>query len=412
MGNEPRFFQVGPVPMIGNPGTGHLIGLSADEVTAARSFAEGQMSLGEVARVSSDLADQLRLGSYGAPPQTVVRSAYLHVTHRCNLSCEGCYSWEGQRNQRRDPTFGELDRALRFLERQGVEELNVSGGEPFLRADLPDILARAAGRYGMAAVNVLTNGTVLDRAVLKACAPFASMVSVSFDGASAADPAFVRGRQRFDDLVAFVRAAQGAGLAVCITPTLHRCNIEDIPRYRALADSLGAELGFSVLSANSHGGVRASLLPGDRELRRLAELMLDCAEACEAVPVESLACGLSCRENCGAGITTLSVAADGAVYPCHMMHDDRFCLGNAFSGEEPSRDARGAMADMVHAWDEDSACFSCEYRWLCGGGCRARAIGSQTREDPYCETHKVFYRGVIDHIEQHLAKEEDHAVSQ
>ncbi|MEY8460520.1 radical SAM protein [Eggerthellaceae bacterium 24-137] len=411
MVNGAKFFRVHKVPMLGNPGTGHVIGLSADEVIAAQAFATGSATLEEVACANVDLAEQMRQGGYSDEAPVGVRSAYLHVTHRCNLRCEGCYSWEGHRNRRPDPTLAQLECALRFLAQQGADEVNISGGEPFLRDDLPSVLEAAAVECGIPSVNVLTNGTVLDELLLETCAPFVSMVSVSFDGASADDAAWVRGEQRFDALVSFVRAAQKAGMSVCITPTLHRGNVEDIPRYLALADNLGTDVGFSLLSVGSAGGVRRELLPCEGDLRRLAELMLEAAETGGSPAVDSLACRLACRENCGAGITSLSVAADGSVYPCHMMHDDRFLMGNAFAGNGPARKDREAVAARVHAWDAESACHSCEYRWLCGGGCRARAIGSQTREDPYCETHRAFFSGVFDQIEQQLTKEEDHAVS-
>lgn len=409
--NEIRFFRVGRVPMMGNPATGHLIGLSDDEVAVARAFAAGEVPLDAVAGVHGALADQLRQGAYGARQLPWVRSAYLHVTHRCNLCCEGCYSWEGHRNRLPDPTVGELRRALRFLSRQGIDELNVSGGEPFLRDDLPAVLEAAAIEFGIPSINVLTNGTVLNPALLQACAPFVSMLSVSFDGASADDAAWVRGEQRFDELVAFARAAQDAGMSVCITPTLHRWNMEDVPRYIALADALGVQVGFSLLSPTSTGEVRHDLLPRGDDLHRLARLMLEAAEGGEEVAVESLVCGLACRDNCGAGITSLSVAADGSVYPCHMMHDARFCMGNVFTGDGPTCEERLAMAERVHAWDVESACSACDFRRLCGGGCRARTLGAQTREDPYCETHRAFFSGVFDQIERHLTKEDHHAVS-
>lgn len=411
MVNGAKFFQVGRVPMLGNPGTGHVIGLSADEVAVALAFASGTAALEEVACENADLAEQMRRGGYGDEAPVGVRSAYLHVTHRCNLRCEGCYSWEGHRNRKPDPTLAQLECALRFLAHQGAEEVNISGGEPFLRGDLPSVLENASVACGIATVNVLTNGTVFDETLLEACAPFVSTVSVSFDGASANDAAWVRGEQRFDALVAFVRAAQNAGMPVCITPTLHRGNLGDIPRYLALADDLDVDVGFSLLSVGSASDVRPELLPCGDDLRRLAELMLEAAETGDAPVVDTLACGLACRENCGAGITSLSVAADGSVYPCHMMHDDRFLMGNAFAGCGPDRQERAVVAACVHEWDAESACHSCEYRWLCGGGCRARVIGSQTREDPYCETHRVFFSGVFDRIEQQLTKEEDHAVS-
>ena len=86
----------------------------------------------------------------------------------------------------------------------------------------------------------------------------------------------------------------------------------------------------------------------------------------------------------------MSVAADGSVYPCHMLHYVPFLLGNAF--EDSTDTLRDSLARFaLPAVDELDGCKDCNKRYLCGGGCRARAYmeyGRADCRDPYCACNK------------------------
>lgn len=409
MGERGLLFSADGVSMLGNPSTGHLIGLSPEEVEWCEAFVQERISLREVAIKHSDLAGELERGEFGEAAPSTVCGAYLHVTQRCNLSCVGCYSEGAGRNLTPDPPLEKLQFALSYLAHLGVSTLNISGGEPFLRSDLPEIVKGAVESHGIKAVNVLTNGTICDTTMLQQLAPFVTAISVSFDGCSASDAAPLRGRQRFDDLVEFVDLAQGIVGKVCITPTLHRKNIEDMPRYEALANSLGVDLGFSLLSTPSAGCGAVELLPESPDLIRMVELLLAPTGGGDStLPIQSLAGGLVCRNCCGAGKSTVSVDADGSIYPCHMMHDARFLMGNAFEGAAPA-----SLEDRC--WEVPSLaaeCEECDYRYLCAGGCRARTVAAGSDKDPYCAMHQAFYGEVLRRVKRQFERRKCDAVSQ
>ncbi|MEC4271616.1 radical SAM protein [Adlercreutzia sp. R25] len=409
MGERGLLFSADGVSMFGSLSTGHLIGLSPEEVEWCEAFAQERISLREVAAKHPDLADELERGELGEVEPSTVCGAYLHVTQRCNLSCIGCYSGGGGRNLIPDPPLEKLEFVLSYLARLGVSTLNISGGEPFLRSDLPEIVKKATESYGIEVVNVLTNGTVCDTTMLQRLAPFVAAISVSFDGVSASDAAPIRGRQRFDELIEFVGLAQEIVGKVCITPTLHRKNIEDMPRYQALANSLGVDLGFSLLSTPSAGCSTADLLPESPDLVRMVELLLaPTVGESSAFSIQSLAGGLVCRNCCGAGKSTVSVDADGSVYPCHMMHDARFLMGNVFKETAPAY-----LEDTCwEVWSLAAECEECDYRYLCGGGCRARTVAAGSDKDPYCAMHQAFYGEVLRRVKRQFERRECDAISQ
>lgn len=395
------------VPMIGNVANGYAIGLTEEgDRLCDRLFTE-EVPEAEIAAVSEDLLAHLKRGDFAeeacvsgegafaagqtdAVPDSLA-SAYLHVTHHCNLRCVGCYSGVGDRNARADLPLETMAAIVRRLAAAGVQRLVISGGEPFLRNDLPAI-ARCAKEAGVGFVDVLTNGTCVDDDTLMALAPWADRVAVSFDGVSGASVPHIRREPLYNILTDTVRRIREAGIAAHIIPTLHALNIDDAARYCELADDLGATVNFSLLSAPLDGADVAAVLPDEEAQVRLARTLLALGStrpvAVADTPVNT---GICTTVGCGAGCSMVSVSADGDVYPCHMLHDDAFKVGSLVEDDACLRQRRPPAC----AVESLPACGDCEIRYLCGGGCRARAFfayGDVRARDPYCALMKTYYQ--------------------
>ena len=104
---------------------------------------------------------------------------------------------------------------------------------------------------------------------------------------------------------------------------------------------------------------------------------------------------LTVKRNCGAGYRGVSIAADGTVYPCHMLHRPELAMGNVFDGTlaealESEVSARCRALDAANF----EGCATCRYERICGGGCRARSLfasGSLESPDSYCAMTLEFY---------------------
>ncbi len=394
---DTTLFSLGGVPLVGNLATGGVIGLTREGAALCHELAERDVAASEVPEGCAELVRHLERGGYleGAPlPRPRLRSAYLHVTQRCNLTCRLCYSEGDDRNRLEDPTLDELARAIGLLADLGCARLTVSGGEPFLRPDLADV-ARRARAAGIDEVVVLTNGLLLDEKNVAPLAGLVSCIAVAFDGTSPDAPAHLRPSQNFERLVAAVGTVRAAGIEARILPTLHAANLADMPRYERLTEELGASLGYSLLTAPARS--IAGLALDEAQLRELGE-----RSAASGLPGEdpagSGAPALGVRRSCGAGVRCVSVAADGTVYPCHMLHDRRLAMGNAFT-DSPASVMGSSVAATMRALDVATFehCSSCDVRHLCGGGCRARALmatGDLRGRDPYCELSRAYYGAV------------------
>jgi MoaA/NifB/PqqE/SkfB family radical SAM enzyme len=89
------------------------------------------------------------------PPFMVV-----FINSICNLTCEHCFYWRNL-NQRDDLTLEEFARLSRELGR--FENLNLSGGEPFIRPDFAEVCSLFVENNGVRQIYVPTSGYFTDR---------------------------------------------------------------------------------------------------------------------------------------------------------------------------------------------------------------------------------------------------------
>lgn len=86
----------------------------------------------------------------------------LFINSLCNMKCEHCFYWK-QLNQRDDLTFEEI---VALSEGLGtIENLNLSGGEPFLRKEFDAICRQFIKRNAVKEIYVPTNGWYTDKTI-------------------------------------------------------------------------------------------------------------------------------------------------------------------------------------------------------------------------------------------------------
>lgn len=393
--NQVVRFDFKGIPMIGNLSNGFAIGLSPDGAALCDDIEQEAVSHEEALLRDKALTECLIakgfFDEHGSSKS--LKSAYLHVTQRCNLNCAGCYSYDWSRNNIEDASTVDMQKAIRELVQAGCENLFISGGEPFLREDLPQLL-HYAKEAGIRKITLITNGTCVRQSVLKEIVGDVDVIAVSFDGFSADCPAYIREEQRFDQLANTIRMIQEAGIQAHITPTIHAKNYADLQEYVELAQSLGVTMNYSLLSCDYSDEAVAELLLGETELEGIADLLL----AMGGMPSpsgSSQRVNISVSTSCGAGSKELSIAADDTVYPCHMLHRPEWALGNIF--EQPlSEILQSKQVKQLSEVTIDSIqdCTDCEHKYLCGAGCRARSLyryGDLSHKDAYCTMMKSYY---------------------
>jgi len=92
-----------------------------------------------------------------------LRSLRISVTDRCNLRCLYCmpepeYAWLPRESIL---DFEEIAALADVFTSLGVDRVRLTGGEPLLRRDLPDLIEQLASRPGIADLALTTNGVLL-----------------------------------------------------------------------------------------------------------------------------------------------------------------------------------------------------------------------------------------------------------
>lgn len=85
----------------------------------------------------------------------------LAVTDVCNLRCVYCMPEHMKFLPRNETlTFSENIRLLKLLSQMGITKVRITGGEPFVRPDLPDLLREIRQIPGIRNVHITTNGVL------------------------------------------------------------------------------------------------------------------------------------------------------------------------------------------------------------------------------------------------------------
>jgi MoaA/NifB/PqqE/SkfB family radical SAM enzyme len=166
------------------------------------------------------------------------------VSYRCNSTCHTCNVW---RKRVRDFTLDEYERTFRGLGRAPYW-LTFSGGEPFLRRDLVDIIVSAYRHCRPGIINIPTNAILTSRVVegverLAREAPRAQIVlNLSLDGVGARHDElrgvpgnYAKLRQTYAGL----RALAAPNLTIGIHTVVSRLNLDD---FTALHEHVRREL--------------------------------------------------------------------------------------------------------------------------------------------------------------------------
>ncbi|MBI1991942.1 MAG: methyltransferase domain-containing protein [Candidatus Omnitrophica bacterium] len=272
-----------------------------------------------------------------------LREAWLHTNNSCNLACSHCLVSSSPKGEPGLPT-ATWRRLIEEVVALGIDRCYITGGEPFVRPDLPELIRLVTQTHGVELI-ILTNATLfagprkallegLDRAKVK--------FQMSLDGSTAEINDAIRGRGSFAAAVAGLREVTGRGFDVTLTTVATGTNLSDLPNLVRLAASSGVRAqhlmwmhrrGRVIEEQNGWFPSTEQLIDAVRTVKQEADrqgIVLDNAASFEL------------RANAPAGVKfdlgnagwqSLCVYADGQVYPSAAFanHKPLWC-GDATNG--------------------------------------------------------------------------------
>jgi radical SAM protein with 4Fe4S-binding SPASM domain len=330
-----------------------------------------------------------------------------HLTEKCNLWCKHCYQGERSTEELSLPeakkVIAEVSAMLKdWSEAYDVAfspSFNITGGEPFLRCDLFDILGEIK-KSGFETF-LLTNGTLVDRTRSRMLADVGVKgVQVSIEGAEEVHDS-IRGEGSFAASAAGIEHLVDAGIPVTLNVTLSNLNAMHMKKVIAFGSHVGASrVGFSRLVPYGRGRSLLTQTLGPERVKELYELLWSLEiQSLELVTGDPLASQMKVQSNgdvgntavagCAAGVSGLTILPNGNVTPCRRLP---LSLGNV---RRHSLRRIWATSPVLEALRDRSRyqgkCGTCN-RWAHCRGCRAIAYAfSRSRgeddflaDDPQC----------------------------
>ena len=139
-----------------------------------------------------------------------IRSVRVSVTDKCNFRCTYCMPAEGLTWLPKPEilSFEEIARLVGVLARVGVREVRLTGGEPLVRRDLPELVRMLAAIPGVDDLSLTTNGVLLDRLAEPLVAAGLRRINVSLDSLSHVRFAEITRRDALDQVLRGLEAAE------------------------------------------------------------------------------------------------------------------------------------------------------------------------------------------------------------
>lgn len=137
----------------------------------------------------------------------------LSVTDRCDLRCSYCMpkGFRGFEEPKDWLTFDEIERLLGIFVRLGTRRVRLTGGEPLLRRDLPELAQKLSALPGLQDLSLSTNATQLGKHAVALRAAGVDRINVSLDSLDRACMQQITGRDSLQPILDGLMAGKAAG---------------------------------------------------------------------------------------------------------------------------------------------------------------------------------------------------------
>lgn len=301
--------------------------------------------------------------------------------------------------------YGTITKIIDFAREHsedGVLEVVLSGGEPFLHPELLKILdyCHDAGVYK----EITTNGSLIDDRTVDVLKKYQiNNISISIDSASPDRHDQIRNCPgAFAKAAESIRKLTASGIKTRIRSTITKSNFHEMEALSELAAGFGLDsLAFGAAIPVGNAANRLDdLFTSKNEMKMFIETFFilkerfapgldiitnECLHGLKylADSRSSHAAGIVLN-GCTAGIVTFNVLNNGDITPCSMLHNR---IANVYADDNLEKSFRGS--EIIHALLDRNyrgRCGACLYRYECGG-CRVRAEffnKSYLDSDPLC----------------------------
>lgn len=322
-------------------------------------------------------------------------SLIAELTHRCPLHCLYCSNPIKMKKAEDELSTEEWICVFRQAASMGVLHLHLTGGEPLVRKDLPELIA--AGRDAGLYINLITSGVGLTKQRLDELVEAGlEHLQLSFQDIDEGSANFIAGTRAHAIKLALAPVLKRYDLAFTINLVVHRLNLDRLEAFITLAEELKPDR-LEIAHVQYYGWAfenRALLMPTEEQVRMSLSVIEAARERLKGkIHVEAVFPDYFAKfpKACvgGWGRQTMLVDPVGDVFPCHsaaiipsLQFDNVRAHGLAWIWNE----SPAFMRFRGDAWMHET-CLKCPRKEQDFGGCRCQAFlmtGDADAIDPVC----------------------------
>lgn len=351
------------------------------------------------------------------------KKAVWEITHLCNMRCKHCGSSAGVLSADELTT----EEALKLADDMGslgLEKVNLSGGEPFLRKDWSLIARRLSENY--IDVQALSNGWYLDAETIDLARSVGiSGIGISLDGYADTHD-FIRTKGSWARAINALKLMKARQMDCSVVTTLNKMNLPELNAMKTTFIDIGVKswLVQTILPlGNTESNTNLLLDHSDLELIldfieytldekkiqiRLTDHFGYNTERYNCIMNRILAQdskGASFQwHGCMAGITYFGIRSNGDMVPCLFSTSPSLVEGNI------------RQTPLIELWENPNTfhwnrnrrysylegfCKECLYRLSCFGGC---ANFKQTIDENFQQSYYCLYKREMDELRDKINK--------
>ncbi len=161
-----------------------------------------------------------------------LKGLYIEITSKCNLKCKHCYNNSGESIV--DISVSSLENLVIDAIGEGVRNFTISGGEPFTRTDIVEII-KIILKNSSTTLTIVTNAMLITNALLleiKNCVNNIERIhfQISVDGFDEKSHDFLRGSGSFKILSSKLNIFKELGFKTSFHVVLHSGNYNNVER--------------------------------------------------------------------------------------------------------------------------------------------------------------------------------------
>lgn len=328
----------------------------------------------------------------------------FHITGRCNLRCKHCYRTEGDVEiLTYSDVIGVIDGFLSLckkyndlhrIKKRG--HINLTGGEPFFRKDIKDIIKYIGEHSSVLTYGILSNGSFIDGEMIQLLKKTeVSFVQLSIDGDEKTHDE-LRAKGDYTRVFKMAEMLEKEGIRTYISFTANKDNYRLLPtvakecRKRHItklwSDRLvpignGEDLeGLKITDGCMHDYIATLKKAGGNFLTKLfyPKTQVTMNRALQFIDSKGSI------YFCGAGKSLITVDEFGNIMPCRRMP---IVCGNIFTSTLEDVYFNHPVFKDLRTFCVPLECAMCKYNHLCLGGARCQSYavyGSYKKADPAC----------------------------